>query len=75
MARVERLRSGNFGECRPLEGGVWELKIDWGPGYRVYYAQAGRRLILLLIGGDKRRQDADIQTAIAFWRDWQRRQV
>lgn len=47
MVRVERLRLGNFGECRPLESGVWELKIDWGPGYRVYYAQAGQRLILL----------------------------
>lgn len=41
MTRIERLRQGNFGECRPLESGVWELKIDWGPGYRVYYAQAG----------------------------------
>jgi len=75
MARVERLRLGNFGECRPLDSGVWELKIDWGPGYRVYYAQAGQRLILLLIGGDKRKQDADIKTAIAYWRDWQRRQA
>jgi putative addiction module killer protein len=75
MTRVERLRQGNFGECRPLESGVWELKIDWGPGYRVYYAQAGQRLVLLLIGGDKRKQSADIKTAIAYWRDWQRRQT
>lgn len=75
MTRVERLRSGNFGECRPLDSGVWELKIDWGPGYRVYYAQAGQRLVLLLVGGDKRKQASDIKTAIAYWRDWQRRQA
>lgn len=75
MTRVERLRLGNFGECRPLESGVWELKIDWGPGYRVYYAQAGQRLVLLLVGGDKRKQTTDIKTAVAYWRDWQRRQT
>lgn len=75
MTRVERLRLGNVGECRPLESGVWELKIDWGPGYRVYYAQAGQRVVLLLIGGDKRKQAADIKTAVAYWRDWQRRQT
>jgi len=75
MTRVERLRQGNFGECRPLERGVWELKIDWGPGYRVYYAQAGQRLVLLLIGGDKRKQATDIKTAVAYWHDWQRRQT
>lgn len=75
MTRVERLRLGNFGECRPLDSGVWELKIDWGPGYRVYYAQAGQRLVLLLIGGDKRKQATDIKTAVAYWRDWQRRQT
>ena len=75
MTRVERLRQGNFGECRPLESGVWELKIDWGPGYRIYYAKAGQRLVLLLIGGDKRKQATDIKTALAYWRDWQRRQT
>ena len=75
MTRVERLRQGNFGECRPLESGVWELKIDWGPGYRVYYAQAGQKLVLLLIGGDKRKQATYIKTAVANWRDWQRRQT
>jgi len=75
MTRVERLRQGNYGECRPLENGVWELKIDWGPGYRIYYAQVGQKLVLLLIGGDKRKQATDIKTAVAYWRDWQRRQT
>lgn len=73
LVRVLRMAAGNFGECRPLSDGVWELKIDHGPGYRVYYAQAGKRLILLLAGGDKRRQQADIETAIERWRDWQHR--
>jgi putative addiction module killer protein len=73
LARVQRMAAGNFGNCRPIDGGVWELKIDHGPGYRVYYARAGIRLILLLIGGDKRRQQTDIATAIDYWQDWQRR--
>ncbi len=72
-ARVQRLAAGNFGDCKPLAGGVWELRIDHGPGYRVYYALAGERLILLLVGGDKRRQQADIETALGYWKDWKRR--
>jgi putative addiction module killer protein len=73
LARVQRMAAGNFGDCKPLDGGVWELRIDHGPGYRVYYARAGSRLILLLIGGDKRRQQADIAAALDYWQDWQRR--
>ena len=71
--RVQRMAAGNFGDHKPLSDGVWELKIDHGPGYRVYYAQAGRRVLLLLVGGDKRRQQADIATAVRYWQDWQRR--
>ena len=71
--RVQRMAAGNFGEHKPLSDGVWELRIDHGPGYRVYYAQAGQRALLLLIGGDKRRQQADIETAVRYWQDWQRR--
>ena len=72
-ARVTRLKLGIFGDCKPLDEGVWELRINWGPGYRVYYAQTGRCVILLLIGGDKRHQSTDIQDAIRMWQDWQRR--
>jgi putative addiction module killer protein len=71
--RVQRMAAGNFGDCKPVADGVWELRIDHGPGYRVYYAQAGKKLILLLIGGDKRKQQADIETAVAYWKDWNRR--
>lgn len=73
VVRVQRMAAGNFGDCKPLDGGVWELGIDWGPGYRVYYALAGRRVVLLLLGGDKRRQQADIAAALTHWQDWQRR--
>ncbi|WP_452320951.1 type II toxin-antitoxin system RelE/ParE family toxin [Micromonospora chersina] len=52
---------------------MWELRIDQGPGYRVYYAMAGAVVVLLLCGGDKGTQDADIERAIGFWKDWQRR--
>ena len=71
--RIMRLELGNFGDHKPLREGVWELRIDWGPGYRVYYAQAGKRLVLLLAGGDKRTQQADIAAALAHWHDWQQR--
>jgi putative addiction module killer protein len=72
-ARIARLAAGNFGDCRPLRNGVWELRIDWGPGYRVYYAMAGRMCLLLLCGGDKRKQSADVNRAVEYWNDYQRR--
>ena len=52
---------------------VWELRIDWGPGYRVYYALTGRDVVLLLCGGDKRKQAADISRAVRYWNDYNRR--
>jgi len=58
--RIDRLAAGNFGDCRPLRQGVCELRIDWGPGYRVYYAMVGKVCVLLLCGGDKRKQRSDI---------------
>jgi putative addiction module killer protein len=72
-ARIARLAAGNFGDCKRLREGACELRIDWGPGYRVYYAMAGRELVLLLCGGDKRKQSSDIERAIAYWDDYQRR--
>ena len=75
MVRVERLRGGGLGDCKPLRAGVWELRIDWGPGYRVYYALANKQVVLLLLGGNKRRQSVDISRAVEYWKDWQRRQA
>ena len=72
-ARLIRLNNGNFGDCKPVGDGVWELRIDWGPGYRVYYAIEGKRVILLCDGGDKRGQSADIARAIERWKEWQLR--
>jgi len=52
VARIDRFSAGNFGDCKALRGGLFELRIDWGPGYRVYYALAGKACVLLLCGGD-----------------------
>lgn len=71
--RIDRLASGNWGDCKPLRAGVWELRIDWGPGYRVYYAMVSRACVLLLCGGDKRKQAADIARAVEYWKDYKRR--
>jgi putative addiction module killer protein len=71
--RVNRIELGNFGDHKFCRDGVWELRIDFGPGYRVYYAIAEGQAILLLVGGDKRNQSADIDKACACWQDWQRR--
>ena len=71
--RVIRIEHGNFGDHRFCREGVWELRIDAGPGYRVYHALSGRRVVLLLCGGDKKTQDSDIARAVGYWQDWQRR--
>ncbi len=71
--RIMRMESGNFGDCKFLRDGVWELRIDVGPGYRVYYAKDGLTLILLLCGGDKRKQNSDIGRACGFWNEWRQR--
>jgi len=64
MARIERLTTGNLGDVKPVGEGVSELRIDYGPGYRVYYKQYGGCLVILLAGGDKRTQARDIKTAL-----------
>jgi putative addiction module killer protein len=66
QVRVDRLAHGNPGQCRNLTDGVSELKIDFGPGYRVYYTERGGALIILLAGGDKSTQQKDIETALAL---------
>ena len=65
---IRRLESGNFGATKALLNGVFEVRMDFGPGYRVYYGRAGRTMILLLGGGSKRRQDADIAAAVQRWK-------
>ena len=71
LVRIERLIHGNPGDHRNLEGGISELRIDVGPGYRVYYSQRGDRLLLLLAGGDKATQQRDITKAISLAADFQ----
>ena len=71
VRRVARMEIGNFGDHKFCRNGVWELRIDVGAGYRVYDAIAGKKIVLLLCGGDKRTQDADIVRACEYWRDWQ----
>lgn len=66
--RIRRLSLGNPGDVKPVGEGVSELRIDYGPGYRVYFIQRGSTVIVLLAGGDKRTQDRDIQTAIKLAR-------
>jgi len=69
LARVERLATGNPGDVKPVGKGVSELRIDYGPGYRVYYTQRGREVVILLAGGDKRTQASDIKTALRLARN------
>jgi putative addiction module killer protein len=69
LARIERLAAGNPGEGAPVGEGVSELRIDYGPGYRVYYKQFGEALVILLAGGDKQTQTKDIKTALRLARN------
>ena len=71
--RINRMELENFGDHKFCRDGVWELRVDVGQGYRVYYALAGKQVVLLICGGDKRSQDADIDLACKYWQDWQRR--
>ena len=69
LARMDRLTEGLRGDWKSLGGGIYELRVDHGPGYRVYYAQDGTTVILLLCGGTKRTQANDIEKARAYWKD------
>ena len=69
QARIDRLANGNPGDVGPIGEGLSEMRIDFGPGYRVYYARAGKALYLLLCGGDQGSQDADIKNAHAMWKE------
>ena len=69
QVRIERLAAGNPGDVKPVGEGVSELRIDYGPGYRVYFKKIGRTAIILLAGGDKRTQSADIKTSLRLARN------
>ncbi len=72
-ARLARVAVGNFGDVEPVGEGVMELRIDWGPGYRVYFARVGQVIVLLLCGGDKRTQQRDINRAKEYFEDYKAR--
>lgn len=72
-ARVARIRAGNLGDYKSLGAGLIEFRIHQGPGYRIYAGQDGRRIIVLVNGGDKRTQRRDIDTAAIYWQDYRRR--
>lgn len=70
QVRIDRLVAGNPGDVRPVGSGISELRIEYGPGYRVYYLREGTRLVVLLCGGDKSSQDADIREALRIAQEW-----
>jgi len=74
LARIGRIRLGNLGDCKPVGAGVSELRVDYGPGYRVYFGQKGATLVILLCGGDKRSQKRDIRLAQEYWNDYENRE-
>ncbi|MEX2492183.1 MAG: type II toxin-antitoxin system RelE/ParE family toxin [Nitrospirales bacterium] len=71
--RLDRISLGIFGDCHGVGEGVQELRIDYGPGYRIYFGQKGTSIVLLLCGGDKSTQTEDIETAKRFWNEYRRK--
>jgi putative addiction module killer protein len=70
QARVMRFEQGNLGDCKPLSNGVWEARLMFGAGYRIYFALEGSKILLLLVGGGKRTQNKDIKLAQQYWNDY-----
>lgn len=70
-ARLTRIANGNLGDCEAVGDGVMEFRIHFGPGYRIYFGQEGKNIVILLIGGDKKSQRKDIVTAKTLWREYQ----
>ncbi len=72
-SRLNRIRLGNMGDVKPIGGGMHEFRIDYGSGYRIYFGNAGGRVILLLVGGGKSSQQKDIKKATEYWREFKER--
>ena len=70
LVRLDRITAGNFGDVKSVGGGVSELRIKEGKGYRVYFGREGNKVVILLCGGDKSTQQSDIKQAIEFWREY-----
>ena len=68
-----RLEQGNFSNTKGISGGIFDYKIDFGPGYRIYFGKDGERIVIILGGGTKRRQQKDINAAKAYWQDYKAR--
>ena len=72
--RLDRVRLGNFGDRKSLEGGIFELRFQFGAGYRVYFGLSGNQIVILLVGGSKKTQKKDIKTARHLWKAYQQEQ-
>lgn len=72
-ARINRVRAGTLGDWKAVGEGVFELRLDLGPGFRIYIGRDGQTVVILLTGGEKRSQDADIKTAKGYWKDYEKR--
>ncbi len=74
-ARFERIKIGNLGDCTPLKHGLWEFRIDYGPGYRIYFGKISNQIILLINAGDKGNQGRDIEKAKKYWLDYKEKKL
>ncbi len=72
--RLDRLENGNYGDCQSVGSGVFELRLHFGPGYRIYFGEMDKTIVLLLYGGDKSTQTADIQLARTYWLEYKEEQ-
>ncbi|MEG5059529.1 type II toxin-antitoxin system RelE/ParE family toxin [Microcoleus sp. A2-C5] len=73
-SRLDRVEEGNLGDIKSVGQGVFELRINYGPGYRLYFGQVGLTIVVILVAGDKSTQEQDIRQAIAYWKDYERRE-